>query len=504
MSCSRIGSVTRGEDRPGVQLEHDPERGRPGDPVAGDDRVLHRGGAAPGREEREVQVDPAVLRDVQHPLGQQRPVGHHRAAVRRQVGEPVDELLVPRPLRLQDLQAELAARGGDRAGVEPLAPAPGASGRVTTATTSCREASSASRVGTATSGVPAKTTRIRGSVRGPDGHGRPPIAHRFTGSTRIRSAPSLLRALRIAVTSLAARASAGPSPRGLRNTSRCTPTPAPSCVRSRAVRGTSTGPRSRHRPAAGPARGTPPASRRPLHHDHPDRRRETRLSPFGQLPDREPPGIGPDQGLQRAAGALADRDHRSAVTARPDQRDHVQPAAQCLLGGAQLRPEQQQPGVQQHGAGVTALGRQARPQEWPPPAPAGRAPTAACGHRGAAYGGLGERLAQLLRRPFRADHGRPDPARAADRALPAHLDPAAPRAARGRPTRRPAPARRRTGNGPVHGSPGRPAPPGSRRGAPEPAPDLGATRPEPSRTPRAAAGPPGRRSPAPARGRCRR
>ena len=46
--------------RAGVELQHDPEGGRPGDLIAGQDRVLHRGGPAPGREQREVQVDPAV------------------------------------------------------------------------------------------------------------------------------------------------------------------------------------------------------------------------------------------------------------------------------------------------------------------------------------------------------------------------------------------------------------------------------------------------------------
>ena len=67
--------------RPGVELLDDPERGRAGHLVAGPDGVLHRRRSPPRRQAREVQVDPAVLGDVQRRLGQQRAVGDHRAGV---------------------------------------------------------------------------------------------------------------------------------------------------------------------------------------------------------------------------------------------------------------------------------------------------------------------------------------------------------------------------------------------------------------------------------------
>ena len=71
------------ERRTGVHRLDDAERRRAGDLVAGPDRVLHRRGAAPGGQAGEVQVDPAVRRDVERRLRQQRAVGDHRAAVGR-------------------------------------------------------------------------------------------------------------------------------------------------------------------------------------------------------------------------------------------------------------------------------------------------------------------------------------------------------------------------------------------------------------------------------------
>ncbi len=53
--------------------------------------MLHRGGAAPRREHGEVQVDPAVLGDVEGGPREQRSVSHHRAALRRQLGETREE-----------------------------------------------------------------------------------------------------------------------------------------------------------------------------------------------------------------------------------------------------------------------------------------------------------------------------------------------------------------------------------------------------------------------------
>ena len=149
------------EHRPGIQLTDDLERGRAGQVVAVQDGVLHRRGAAPGREQREVQVDPAVLGDVQRGLREQRAVRGHRAAVRGDGPEPAEEILVPHPGRLEHLEAGLGRALRDRAGRRRRPRPAAASGRVTTATTSCREASSASSAGTAACGVPANTSRIR-------------------------------------------------------------------------------------------------------------------------------------------------------------------------------------------------------------------------------------------------------------------------------------------------------------------------------------------------------
>ena len=62
VSSGRIVSVYRPYVGPGVELLDEPERRRSGHLVAGHQRPLDRGRAAPGRQHREVQVDPAVLR----------------------------------------------------------------------------------------------------------------------------------------------------------------------------------------------------------------------------------------------------------------------------------------------------------------------------------------------------------------------------------------------------------------------------------------------------------
>ena len=90
VSSGRIGLGHQPVRRTGVELLDDPERGGAGDVVAGPDRVLHRGGAAPRGQQREVQVDPAAGRDVERRLRQQRAVRHHRAGVG---GEPAQVVL---------------------------------------------------------------------------------------------------------------------------------------------------------------------------------------------------------------------------------------------------------------------------------------------------------------------------------------------------------------------------------------------------------------------------
>ena len=67
---------------PGVQARVEPERGGAGDLVARPDRGLHRRGAAPRGQQREVQVDPAVPRDPEDGGPEQRPVGDDDRRVR--------------------------------------------------------------------------------------------------------------------------------------------------------------------------------------------------------------------------------------------------------------------------------------------------------------------------------------------------------------------------------------------------------------------------------------
>src|SRR5699024_11298110 len=70
------------EDRSGVHLLDDPERGRSGDVVPVQQCVLDRGGSTPGGQQRKVQVDPPVLWDVEDGPRQQGDGVKHRVAVR--------------------------------------------------------------------------------------------------------------------------------------------------------------------------------------------------------------------------------------------------------------------------------------------------------------------------------------------------------------------------------------------------------------------------------------
>ena len=151
------------ERRPGVELLDDPERRRAGDLVTGPDGVLDGRGAAPGGQHGEVQVDPAVRRDVERGLRQQGAVRDDRAAVGRERAQRGLELGVARVVGLEDRDAELLGALGDRAGVS-LRPRPaGASGRVTTPTSSWADAATPRGRAAPTSGVPAKTTASRDS-----------------------------------------------------------------------------------------------------------------------------------------------------------------------------------------------------------------------------------------------------------------------------------------------------------------------------------------------------
>ena len=150
---SRVPAVSSGRmrlgeqavRRAGVELLDEPERRGAGDLVAGHQRALHRGGAAPGRQHREVQVDPAVRRECRaRPAGaarRRRPPGSSRAPARasrsRNSGSRGRG-------RLEHLEAVLGRRARRPATARSRRPRPaGASGRVTTAATSCRLSSRA-------------------------------------------------------------------------------------------------------------------------------------------------------------------------------------------------------------------------------------------------------------------------------------------------------------------------------------------------------------------------
>ena len=108
-----------------VKFLDDGERAGAGHVVAVQDGVLDRRGSAPGRQDGEVQVDPAVRRDVQRGLGQQRPVGGHRAAVRGDLAQPVEELRIAGPGRGEHLDSRLGGTPGHRARLD----LPAAAGR---------------------------------------------------------------------------------------------------------------------------------------------------------------------------------------------------------------------------------------------------------------------------------------------------------------------------------------------------------------------------------------
>nr|BFE69677.1 hypothetical protein GCM10020092_029780 [Actinoplanes digitatis] len=143
----------RAVDRAGVQAGLELEHAGAGHLVAVQDGVLHGRGAAPGGQQGEVQVDPAVLGDLQRFRRHQGAVGDHGHAGGRDLAQPLLELRLARALRGEHLDAALVGPGTGRGAHQATAPARGgASGRVSTAAISCEDAASASSEGTATSG----------------------------------------------------------------------------------------------------------------------------------------------------------------------------------------------------------------------------------------------------------------------------------------------------------------------------------------------------------------
>ena len=110
------------EDGAGVHALVEEERRRAGHLVAGTDRVLHRGGAAPRGQQREVQVDPPVRRHVEGGAGDDRSIGDDRDQVGSQLGQRPQELRVARVTGLEHRHPRLLGDLGDRGGSELPAP----------------------------------------------------------------------------------------------------------------------------------------------------------------------------------------------------------------------------------------------------------------------------------------------------------------------------------------------------------------------------------------------
>src|SRR5829696_8573784 len=181
----------------------------------------------------------------------------------------------------------------------------GASGRVTTPTTSWRERTRASSEGTATSGVPAKTIRTAAAYRPERG---------LLEGNRVDANPH--RPLALAGTAdgrhLLGSPGQGPpsgprSPQGesayLRLSS--------AALRNQIDRTHHLGVRRKVHQVAELLQGI----WWPFHGHHPHRRRKAGLNPFGKLARGEARGIHPDEGLQGSGGAVPHRDDRPASPA---------------------------------------------------------------------------------------------------------------------------------------------------------------------------------------------
>ena len=113
---------------PGVEALLQPEGRGAGDLVAVPQRGLHGRGAAPGGQQREVQVDPPEPGHVQRRPRHQRTVGDDHAAVRRQRAQGVEEPGLGQPPRRQHRDPGLVGQRPDGRADQPP-PAPGGSVR---------------------------------------------------------------------------------------------------------------------------------------------------------------------------------------------------------------------------------------------------------------------------------------------------------------------------------------------------------------------------------------
>ena len=112
-----------GQDRAGVHAAGDAEHRGAGHVVARPDGALHRCGATPLRQQREMQVVPAHRQRVEHILLEQSAVRHHRGGFGAGGGQFGDEGLLAR-IGFDNRQPQFHGRLFDRAGHQPAA-APG-------------------------------------------------------------------------------------------------------------------------------------------------------------------------------------------------------------------------------------------------------------------------------------------------------------------------------------------------------------------------------------------
>ena len=161
VSSGPIGRRTVGQHRPGVERLDDPHDRHAGFALAGDDRAMHRRGAAIAGQQRRVDVDHAEPRRGEHGVGEDLPVGGDDAESASSAASAVEEGRDPSAVsgcstgRPRCERPRLDRRVGRllAAAARPIRLRDDADDR------DARDASSASSVGTANAGVPKNTTR---------------------------------------------------------------------------------------------------------------------------------------------------------------------------------------------------------------------------------------------------------------------------------------------------------------------------------------------------------
>ena len=166
----RISLGQRAVDRAGVQARLQLEDAGAGDLVAVQHGVLHRRRAAPGGQQREVQVDPAVLGDLQRGRRHQRAVRDHRHAVRaraRAAGPGTPARAAAAGVSTSMPRSSAQAPTGERTRRRPR---PGGRVRAGSPRRPARARTRRWRPGRAgrRPGVPAKTRRIRSPPQAED------------------------------------------------------------------------------------------------------------------------------------------------------------------------------------------------------------------------------------------------------------------------------------------------------------------------------------------------